>query len=194
MSFLITTLHLSFGLSNCQCPPTSIFHVLITTYSTHVLTISVSLLLFPHLCLPHLPLLLILLSWSSQSSLFPSFIATYSSLLFLANFSQPFTVVRSRVHTLEQVCSSSLAEYRIQLGESTFESSFPFRRLGNCVLSKLSLCSKCSMVELFPDMWSWHQNEQVCQELKDKGLWAWPLSCHFCKLISRTANWLPWLS
>ena len=34
VSFCITSLHLSFGLSICQCPPTSIFHVLITTTSS----------------------------------------------------------------------------------------------------------------------------------------------------------------
>ena len=34
MSFLITSLHLSFGLPIILCPPTSIFHVLITTSSS----------------------------------------------------------------------------------------------------------------------------------------------------------------
>ena len=46
--FLITSLHLSFSLPIFRCPTTSIFHVLITlhSFSPHVLTISVSLLLF----------------------------------------------------------------------------------------------------------------------------------------------------
>ena len=34
MSFLMTSLHLSFGLPIFRCPPTSIFHVLITTSSS----------------------------------------------------------------------------------------------------------------------------------------------------------------
>ena len=44
----------------------------------YVLTTSVSLLVFSHLCLPHLHLLLFLLSRSSQSSLFPSSMSTFS--------------------------------------------------------------------------------------------------------------------
>ena len=62
----ITSLHLSFGLPIFQCPPTSIVHLLVATallsFSTHGLTISVSLLLYSHSCLPHLPLLIFLLS------------------------------------------------------------------------------------------------------------------------------------
>ena len=34
MSFLITSLHLSFGLPTFQCPPTSIFHILLTISSS----------------------------------------------------------------------------------------------------------------------------------------------------------------
>ena len=68
--FLITSLHLSFGLPICQGPPTSIFSLLhlLQSFSPHGLTISVSLLLWSHVCLPHLPLLLSLHSGSSQSS------------------------------------------------------------------------------------------------------------------------------
>ena len=36
--FLITSLHLSFGVLICRCPPTSIFHVLITTSSAAFLS------------------------------------------------------------------------------------------------------------------------------------------------------------
>ena len=71
MSFLIIPLHLSFGLPVFRCPPTSSSSVFISIWPN----ISVSLLLFSHLCLPYLPLLLFLHSWS-QSSLFPSSIST----------------------------------------------------------------------------------------------------------------------
>ena len=61
VSFLITSLHLSFCLHIFRCEPTSIIHVLHQqSFSPHGLTISVSLLLFSDLCLPHLPLLLFL--------------------------------------------------------------------------------------------------------------------------------------
>ena len=53
------------------------------SFSTHVLTISVSLLLLSQLCSPHLPLLLLLLSSSSQSSSFPSSISTAPSVFLL---------------------------------------------------------------------------------------------------------------
>ena len=89
--FLFTSLHFSFGLPALRCPLTAIFHLLIATWSSlffspHDLTISVSLLLFSHICLPHLPWLLFLHSWSSQSSLLPSSISTFSFLFFLARF------------------------------------------------------------------------------------------------------------
>ncbi len=51
----------------------------------HGLTISVSLLLSLYLCLSHLPLLLFLRSWSSQSCLFPSSISAFSSVYFLGS-------------------------------------------------------------------------------------------------------------
>ena len=56
MSFLITSLHLSFGLPIFLCPPTSMFSLLhlLQSFSPHALTISVSLLLFSHLCLPRM--------------------------------------------------------------------------------------------------------------------------------------------
>ena len=46
MSFLITSLHLSFGLLIFRCPPTSTFSLLhlLQSFSPHVLTISVSLI------------------------------------------------------------------------------------------------------------------------------------------------------
>ena len=71
MYFLITSVHLSFGLAIFRCPSTSIFPLLhlLQSFSPHGLAISVSLLLFSHLCLPYLPLLLFLHSWSSQSSI-----------------------------------------------------------------------------------------------------------------------------
>ena len=61
MSFLITSLRLSFGLPIFRSPPTSVFSLLhlLQSFSPDGQTISVSLLLFYHLCLPHLPLLLI---------------------------------------------------------------------------------------------------------------------------------------
>ena len=92
-----TSLHLSFSVPIFRCPPIFMFSLLhlLQSFSPHGLTISVSLLIFRHLCLPHLPLLLILLSSSSQSSLFPSSISTFSSLFFLASFAQPFSVPRS---------------------------------------------------------------------------------------------------
>ena len=93
--FLITSLHLSFGLPIFLCPPTYISHVLITnllqSFSPHGLTMSVSLLSFPRLCLPHLPFLIFLHSRSSQSSLFSSSISTFSFLFFLTSFLQPFS-------------------------------------------------------------------------------------------------------
>ena len=61
-------------------------YYLLHPFSPHDLTIPVLLILFPHLCLPHLPLLLFLQPLSSQSSLFPSSISTLSFLLFLGNF------------------------------------------------------------------------------------------------------------
>ena len=74
MYFLITSLHLSFWLLLFRCPSTSMFSLLhlLQSFSPHGLTISVSLLLFYHVCLPHLPLVLFRHSWSSQSSLFHS--------------------------------------------------------------------------------------------------------------------------
>ena len=62
MSFLITSLHISFGRPIFRCPPSSMFSLLclLQSFSPHGLTISVSRLLFSHLCLPHLPLLLFL--------------------------------------------------------------------------------------------------------------------------------------
>ena len=77
------------------------FHVLITSSSSAFLSTchnhaSVSLLLFSHLCLPHLPLFLH--SWSSQSSLFPSSTMRISSLFFLASFVQPFSEPWARIH------------------------------------------------------------------------------------------------
>ena len=51
-SYDITSLHLSFGLPIFRCPPTSMFSLLhlLQSFSPHGLTISVSLLLFSHLC------------------------------------------------------------------------------------------------------------------------------------------------
>ena len=46
----------------------SLLHLL-QSFSIHVLTMSVSLLLFSHLSVPHLPLFLFHLSWSSQCSI-----------------------------------------------------------------------------------------------------------------------------
>ena len=56
MFFLISSLHLSFGLPIFRCPPTymlSLLHLL-QSFSPHGLTISVSLRLFSNVCLPHL--------------------------------------------------------------------------------------------------------------------------------------------
>ena len=59
-----SSLHFTFSLPIFLCPPTSIFPLLHLrqSFSPHVLTISVSLLLFSLLCLPHLILILFLLS------------------------------------------------------------------------------------------------------------------------------------
>ena len=92
MSFLITSVHLSFGLPKFRRPPTSIFHVLVTTSSSVFLSKwpnHLSLLLFSHLSLPHLPLLLFLHSSSSQSSLFPSSNSTFSSYFFIPDLLNP---------------------------------------------------------------------------------------------------------
>ena len=94
MYVLTTSLHLRFGVPIFRCL------YLLLSFSPHGLTISVTLLLFLHLYLPHLPLLLFLLSSSSQSSLSPSSISTFSSPFFLASFAQPFSVPRSHFHTL----------------------------------------------------------------------------------------------
>ena len=51
MSFLITSLHLCFGLPIFRCPPTSILYLPLS-FPEHVLTISFSLLLCFHLYLP----------------------------------------------------------------------------------------------------------------------------------------------
>ena len=55
MYFLITSLHLSFGLPIFRCPPTSMFALLhlLQSFSSHGLTISFLLLLFSHLGLCH---------------------------------------------------------------------------------------------------------------------------------------------
>ena len=89
MSFLITSLHLCFAFPIFLCPPTSISNIIITnllqSFAPHGLTISVSLLSFSHLCLPHLSLFIFLHSRSSQSSLFSSSISTFSFLFFLTS-------------------------------------------------------------------------------------------------------------
>ena len=102
LSSLITSLHLSFGLPIFRCPP--IFHVLITTSSSVILSTRPNHLgiLFSHQCLPHPPLLLFLLLWSFQSSLFQSSISTFSILFFLASSARSFSVPRPHFHTLEQ--------------------------------------------------------------------------------------------
>ena len=124
MSFLITSLHLSFGVHPL---PSSIkkgmvyiaqypvrwtaqsalhFHVLISTSS------SVFLSTWPnHLSLASLnlslvfatPALALLHSSSSQSSLFPPSISIFSSLFFLPSFARPFSVPRSHFPTLEYI-------------------------------------------------------------------------------------------
>ena len=105
VSVSISSLSTPVWSSNVVCSTSFVFPLLhlALSYPPHVLTISVSLLLFSHLCLPHLPLILFLLSWSSQSSLFPSSISTFSSLFFLVSLALPFSVPRSYFHTLEQV-------------------------------------------------------------------------------------------
>ena len=76
---VVTSLHLSFGIPILWCPSTSIFHVLHLhqSFSPHGLTISIYLLLFSHLGLPHLTLFIFLHSCSFQSSLFPPPISTF---------------------------------------------------------------------------------------------------------------------
>ena len=73
-------------------------------FSPHILTISVLLLWFSYLHSPHLPLLLFLLSWSSQCSLVPSAISTSSSLLFLLNPVQPSSVPGFQCPTHQNLC------------------------------------------------------------------------------------------
>ena len=51
---------------------------LLQSFSLHVLTTHQLHSSFSPLCLPHLPLLLLLYSWSSQSYLFPYFVSTFS--------------------------------------------------------------------------------------------------------------------
>ena len=82
--FMLTLLHLS-CLPIFQCPIFSIFHVLITTASCFFLSTCpnhlsfTSLIVSPMFATPALiHVLLFLLSWSSQSSLFPSSISTFS--------------------------------------------------------------------------------------------------------------------
>ena len=110
MYFLITSLHLSFGLPIFRCPRTSICHVLIATSSSVFLSawpnhLFLASLIFSLLFATrsHLPLLLFLHSCSSQSSLFLSSISRVSFLFFLASFAQHFSVPCSHFHTLEQV-------------------------------------------------------------------------------------------
>ena len=99
--FLRASLHLSFGLHIISM--STHFHVLVTTsfspfsspWPNHLSLAS----LISHLCLPHRPLLLFLHSWSSQSSLFPSSISTFSSRFFLASFAQPLSVPRGQDYT-----------------------------------------------------------------------------------------------
>ena len=57
MSFVITSLHPSFGLPIVRCPPTSILSLLhlLQSFSPHVVTNPVSLLICSRLCLPPLP-------------------------------------------------------------------------------------------------------------------------------------------
>ena len=93
--FLITSLHLSFSLPTYRYPPTSIFHILITTPSSVRLStwpnhLSLASLIVSLMFAPHLPLLLFLHSWYSHSSLFPSSISAVSFLYYLASFAQPF--------------------------------------------------------------------------------------------------------
>ena len=104
IKFIITSLHLSFGLPIFRCPPTSIFHALIhilLSFSPHGLTISVSLLLCSHLCLPHL------LALIASLLIFSILIIPINHLkiliFFLTNFAQSFSVSRSHLHALEQV-------------------------------------------------------------------------------------------
>ena len=83
----ITSMHLSFFLRILWCLLTSIFQIIITTSSSVFLStcpnhLSLASLMSP-LCLPHMPLLLFLLSWSSQSSLFPLSIMHSPSPLFI---------------------------------------------------------------------------------------------------------------
>ena len=55
MSFLVTSLHLSFGLPIFRCPPTYMFSLLhlLLSFSPHARTISVLFLFIFSLCLPH---------------------------------------------------------------------------------------------------------------------------------------------
>ena len=71
VSFLITSLHLSFALPIFRCPPTSIFPSLhlLQSFSPHALTISVSLLLFSDLCFPLPPSLFLYSSWGELITL-----------------------------------------------------------------------------------------------------------------------------
>ena len=83
MAFLIASLHLSFGLPIFRCPPTSIFPVVITIYSSVFLSTwpnhlsLASLICFTYVCHTCPGSLLFLHSWSSQSSLCPSSISRH---------------------------------------------------------------------------------------------------------------------
>ena len=80
-----------------RCAPTSIFLVLINTFSSVFLStwpnhLTLASLLFSRM---FATLLLFLHSLSDQSSLFPSSISTFLFLYFLASFAHPFSVPRS---------------------------------------------------------------------------------------------------
>ena len=64
--------------------------------------LSLALIIWLYLCLPHLLLLLFLLFRSSQSSLFPSLISPYAYVFFLVTVVRPISVPGS-AHTFEQV-------------------------------------------------------------------------------------------
>ena len=93
VSFMFTSVSLSLSLAILTIP-TAILH--------HPNYISLTSLMFSLIiCSIYLILLLFLLSWSSQSFLFPLSISTFSSLFFLESFAHPFSAPKSHSPTSE---------------------------------------------------------------------------------------------
>ena len=87
MSFLVTSLHLSFGLPIFRCSPTSMFSLLylLQSFSSHGLTISVLLVLFFSLMFSTTAPAIISPFLNFSILLFPSSISTFS-FSFLSSF------------------------------------------------------------------------------------------------------------